>query len=80
MGMTNDLMIEEKVKVFSDKKIPVHITKKNGSWLNGIIEELNADFFMLQENQDGLMPVFFLEIENVETFKAPIKIKEVKDG
>ena len=65
--MTEELMIEEKAKVFSDKKIQVHITKKNGSWLNGSITELNADFLMLQELKEGLMPVFFLEIKNIQT-------------
>ncbi len=60
-------MIEEKAKVFSDKCISVHITKKNGSWLNGSIKEVNADFLMLQELKEGLMPVFFLEIKNIQT-------------
>lgn len=65
--MTEELMIEDKAKVFSDKSIAVHITKKNGSWLNGMITEVNANFLMLQENKDGLMPVFFKEIKNIQT-------------
>ena len=34
-------------KIYSERNIPVHITKKNKHWLNGFIREVNEDFLIL---------------------------------
>lgn len=68
--MTEDKMIEDRARVYSSKTIPVHITKTDGEWLNGFIEEVSSDFLMLKEFKKGLMPVFFLQIKNIETYQG----------
>jgi len=67
--MINDKLIKDKATIFSKKKIPVHINKKDGEWLNGIIKEVNSKFLMIDEYKKKLMPVFFVEIVNIEPFK-----------
>lgn len=71
--MIDDNMIKDKALVYSEKKIPVHITKSNGEWLNGFIEEVSDDFLMIKEFKKELMPVFFLEIINIETYKEEVE-------
>ena len=67
--MINDKMINDKLLIYSLKKIAIHVSKKNGEWLNGYVEEMSNDFFMLDEFKKGLMPVFFEELKYIETFK-----------
>jgi hypothetical protein len=69
--MTNDKdndLFYEKIKVYSEKSIPIHITLQNDSWLNGFVKEVKTDFFMLEEFKNGLMPVFFSELKFIETY------------
>ena len=51
---------------YKDKKRAVHIAKKDGRFLNGIIEEVSADYLILIDEKLGEMPVFFLEVLAVE--------------
>ena len=71
--MIDDEMIEDRAKIYSSKTIPVHITKNDGEWLNGFIEEVSIDFLMLKEFKKGLMPVFFSEIRNIETYTREVE-------
>lgn len=59
----------------------VHIKFRKGYWKRGYIKEIFNDYFILLENFDGEMPVFFLEILSIETYKTNLKIikDEVKD-
>lgn len=71
--MVNDKEIEglkTKAKYFFTNLIPVHINlKKDKVWLNGKIEELSADFFILNEFKKGKLPVFFIDIYDIEMFE-----------
>jgi len=69
--MTDELM-KRRADIFCKKQIPVHITKKDLGWLNGFIKEVGADFIILNEFKLGEMPVFFLEIKNIETFTKEV--------
>lgn len=51
---------------FKDKKKVVHIIKRDGRFLNGIIKDTSADFLILIDEKLGEMPVFFREIINIE--------------
>ena len=66
--MINDKLFNDKAKIYSKKKIPVHITKEDGEWLNGLIKEVDSKFLMIDEFKKGKMPVFFREIVNIETY------------
>ena len=60
-------LIFNKTKVLFENRFPIHVKLKNGGWLNGeIVKEFNSDFFMLKERKLGLMPVFFLEIKEID--------------
>lgn len=69
----NDEMIKDKAKVYLEKQIPVHITKNDGEWLNGFIEEVSPDFLMIKEFKKELMPVFYTEIVNLETYTKEVE-------
>lgn len=57
----------QKAQYFFDNFISVHISKIDKEWLNGEIKEQpSMDFLMLQEKKKGLIPVFFLEIFDIE--------------
>lgn len=63
------LILKQKSNYFYKHKIPVHITYKNHtSWKNGIIKELGDDFFLLKEREEGIIPIFYLEIKNIVEF------------
>ena len=63
-------LIKKKVDFYFKQDILVHINLKiNKEFLNGSIKEVSADFFMLEERMRGLIPVFFLEVYNIEELK-----------
>ncbi len=61
----NELM-KQKVKYFFDDKIKVHIKKKNGYIHNGLILEIQGDLIILDDKKNGAMPIYFLEIFEIE--------------
>lgn len=66
-------------KVFFEKKMPVHISTSRNDlryWYNGIISEMSADFLILKENKLGDLPVFFIEMHDVEKLKLTEKKNE----
>lgn len=73
MTETDEKIIEDRAKIYSKKHIPVHITKHDGEWLNGLITEISSDFIMLNEFQNKLMPVFFKEIKNIQTYTKEVE-------
>jgi hypothetical protein len=62
-------ILQKKIRANFENKIPVHIIYKNGIWKNGNITEIHsADFFMLNDFLEGLMPIFYLEIAEVKVY------------
>lgn len=67
--MSNEYeLIKKKVNYFLEYQRPVHIRFKKNYWKNGIIKEMEKDFFMLDEKMEGLMPVFYLEVLDIEEY------------
>ena len=66
----NDEILKKKAQVFYSIKKLIHISYKNGSWKRGTIEEISEDFFLLNERREGLLPVFFKEIIEIDVFKS----------
>ncbi|KKN12609.1 hypothetical protein LCGC14_1014770 [marine sediment metagenome] len=62
---TNELM-KNKTKYFFEHKIKVHIKKNNGYIHNGLILELKGDLLILDDKKNGAMPIYFLEIFEIE--------------
>lgn len=68
---------EQRLSVFLKKEIPVHITTKNGTWVNGYVKEVGDSFAIVDEFKYGKTIVFFSEIHLLESY-TPREIK--KDG
>jgi len=65
----NTRMIE-KFDFFYSEKVPVHINKLNGEWMNGYLMERKSDsVFMLDEREKGLVAVFISDVKDIEMLK-----------
>ena len=61
-------ILDQKINFFFKDKTLVHIRLKGGTFYNGIITEISADFFIFKDRKLGLIPVFLLEVERIEPF------------
>lgn len=66
MKNEEDELMRNKMQVFFDKKIPVHINLKNRTFYNGLITEMSSDFCILNDRVLGELPVFFMQVYEVE--------------
>ena len=62
----NNEVMEQKVRYFFDKKTKVHIKKKNGYIHNGLILEVEKNLLILDDKFSGSMPIYFVEIFEIE--------------
>jgi len=62
-------IIRQQMNFFFREKMSVHIKLKNGHWKNGSIEEMSAEFCILNERVTGREMVFFIAVERVDPFK-----------
>jgi len=62
--MTDENMNHERAKVFCEREIKVHVSKKDGIWYNGIITNIQPNFFFIIDEEDGRQLVFFKELKN----------------
>jgi|TARA_Y100000034_G_scaffold87714_1_gene105187 hypothetical protein len=65
MNERNDILMK-KLKFFKSKNISVHISKNNGWFHNGKILELQGDLVIIKDKKTGAIPIYFLEIKEVE--------------
>lgn len=75
--------LKKQVQLFVERKIAVHIELNNDRFYNGIIGEINSDFFMLDDFKLGEMPIFYLQIKSIETFTTKSRCEDgevKKDG
>jgi len=69
-------LIEKQIKYFYNGNLPIHLVLKSKTkqgehlWYNGKIKELSTDCFILDEFEDGLMPIFYLQIDRVSQYKT----------
>ena len=68
MEEVNVEALKSKAVYFYKDHIPVHVKYRRGFWKRGHITEISSDFFLLNEFLEGEMPVFFLEIKDIEIF------------
>jgi hypothetical protein len=68
MGETIEYDFKLKASVFFKRKFPCHVTLNSGSWYNGKIIELSADFFILKDRKKGKILIFFQEIYKMDIF------------
>lgn len=61
----------DKAKVFHKNKIPVHLVKLNGKFLNGLLSKVGTDFLIIQD-LEGERVVLFNEIKgDIVEFQEP---------
>ena len=66
MSNEREEVIIKKLEFFKERNIAVHIVKNNNWFHNGIIKEINNDLLILTDEKEGDMPIFFMEIVDVE--------------
>jgi hypothetical protein len=71
--MTNDQddickLLKSKADAFWLLGEKVHVKYKNEHWARGIILEVKAEFFILDESLEGKSPVFFAEIIDIQKY------------
>lgn len=64
-------LLQQKAKLFFNNGQKVHLSFKKDYWKRGHIKEVSADFFILDESLEGELPVFFLELKDIQLFKLP---------
>ena len=62
-------LLRKKVDIYFILGTKVHIKKTDGIWKRGIIKEISADFFIIEEALQGAMPIFFQELRGIEPFR-----------
>lgn len=70
--MTIDYDNEKKrAEIFAERGTTVHISKTDGRWHNGLILEIEREFFVLKDRMDGSENlIFFSELKKpIERFK-----------
>lgn len=55
-------MNQDRAKVFCEKGVKVHISKKSGVFYNGLILEVDETFFFIDDIKDGKQLIFFEEL------------------
>ena len=58
----------QRLKVFLDKHIPIHIKTNSDEWINGFVNEVGSTFAIISEFKKGLVLVFFKDIYFLETY------------
>lgn len=65
----------ERIKIFYEMKIKVHISCTDNKFYNGFILEINNSkkFLILNDNKLGSLPVMFEDIISIEPY---VEVKE----
>lgn len=49
-------------------KLMIHIVLQDGVWRNGIVKEVNTDFFLFKDRERPIEPYFYLELKDVKPY------------
>ena len=73
----NNERIKEKLDFFYNQKIKVHVIKHDKEFLNGILLKPEGDgVYILNEDQDGEVRIFSVDIYDVVEFKEKVEVVE----
>ena len=64
----NRLRNQRIAKYLCDNKIKSHLMRKDGIFFNGFIKEIGGDFVIIEDREDGLQLVFFIEIKDLKEY------------
>lgn len=66
--------IIEKLDFFFQEQVPVHISKKDKIYYNGVLKEKKSDaVFLIDDRVLGLTYLFVTDIFEVEEFKGEVR-------
>ncbi len=65
--------LKKKAHYYFENKIKVHIKKKNDWFNNGFILEIEGDLLVLDDRVLSAMPIYFIEILEIEKAKEEEK-------
>ncbi len=63
----NDLNIQKVLTAF-ENTTQVHLKLFDKTFRNGYVQDVRADFFIFEDNKNGLEPIWFLEVMDVEPY------------
>ena len=69
MNENEKKILNEKINYFFNNKTLLHINLKSGKFLNGIIIEISALFFIFNDRLEGDQPIFLSEIDSISPYK-----------
>ena len=59
-------ILREQLEFYKKHKIKIHVLKKNSQFYNGFVLEIASDFFIMDDDKLGGMPIHFIEINILE--------------
>ena len=62
---------EQLIKLAYSKQIKIHLILKDGTWRNGFITNLKADFFYFKDTENDEEPFFYIQVFDVQPFTKP---------
>lgn len=71
--------IQKKIAILFNHELPVHLTTKNGDWINGYIKNYYGDSFVVYDRYDGDTFIEFKDILKITQFTGDLnKLKKWK--
>lgn len=67
-GKLNEHMNKELISEAFSKKLQIHISLKDGTWRNGFVKKIYADFFEFQDTENPIEVFFYIQLRKVEPF------------
>jgi len=59
---------KEKIYNSYQSQLKIHLALKNKTWRNGFVKEIRAEFFMFEDRENGVEPIFFMEVRDVKPY------------
>ena len=66
-------ILQKKVDLFLKEKTFVCLLFLNNRFRHGYVKEIKTDFFMFEDRFEGLLPVFFIELRDVEPSRQKVE-------
>ena len=75
--MNDENMNYERAKVFFEKQIVVHVSKKDGRYFNGLILEVTTNHLFINDRKEGRQLVLFSELlMPIEEFREKVEVED----
>lgn len=62
---------EQLIRLAYSRQIKVHLILKDGTWRNGFVMQVTADFFNFKDAENDEEPFFYIQVADVQPFTKP---------